>query len=130
MKKLNIMLVDDSTTTTKKMAQMVAEMGHEVIEVAVDGKDAIRKYPTACPDIVTMDITMPNMSGVEATRGILAEHPDALIIIVTSHGQENMVVDSIEAGAKGYILKPIKPEIFEKTIERVFEKYSHAKTNS
>lgn len=129
MKKLKIMIVDDSTTTTKKMAQMVAAMGHEVIEVAVDGKDAIGKYHTACPDIVTMDITMPDMSGVDATRAILAEHPDALIIIVTSHGQENMVVDSIEAGAKGYILKPIKPEIFEKTIERVFEKYSNVKTD-
>ena len=129
MKKLNIMIVDDSRTTIKKMAQMVAEMGHEVIEVALAGKDAIGKYHTARPDIVTMDITLPDMSGVDVTKAILAEHPDALIIIVTSHGQENMVVDSIEAGAKGYILKPIKPEIFEKTIERVFEKYSNVKIN-
>ena len=129
MKKLKIMIVDDSLITIKKMTLMVKEMGHEVVETACNGKDVVEKYPSACPDIVTMDITMPEMNGIDATTAILATHPNAIIIIVTSHGQENMVVDSIEAGAKGYIMKPIQPELLGKTIERVYKKYSKSKVS-
>ena len=70
-----------------------------------------------------MDITMPDMDGIEATRRILATAPSALVVIVTSHGQEQMVMDAIEAGAKGYILKPVKKEKLAETLETVTAKY-------
>jgi two-component system chemotaxis response regulator CheY len=70
-----------------------------------------------------MDITMPDLDGIEATRRIMAVSPDARIVIVTSHGQEQMVMDAIEAGAKGYILKPVKPEKLKETLETVAAKY-------
>jgi two-component system chemotaxis response regulator CheY len=80
-------------------------------------------YPGVNPDVVTMDITMPDMDGIEATRRILSRAPQALIVIVTSHGQEQMVMDAIEAGAKGYILKPVKKEKLAETLETVADKY-------
>ena len=84
---------------------------------------APRAYAAVAPDIVAMDITMPDLDGIEATRRIMAVSPDARIVIVTSHGQEQMVMDAIEAGAKGYILKPVKPEKLKETLETVAAKY-------
>jgi len=72
---------------------------------------------------VAMDITMPDMDGIKATRSILEKFPEALIIMVTSHGQEKMVMDAIDAGAKGYIMKPFTREKLDETIRRVMEKF-------
>ena len=123
MRRLRIMVVDDSGLTVKKMAKLLEELGHEVVHVAGTGQQAVEAYPGVAPDLVTMDITMPDMDGIEATRRILAVHPGACIVIVTSHGQEQMVMDAIEAGAKGYILKPVKQEKLAETLETVAAKY-------
>jgi len=123
MRRLRIMVVDDSGLTVKKMAKLLEELGHEVVHVAGTGQQAVDAYPGVAPDLVTMDITMPDMDGIEATRRILATAPSALVIIVTSHGQEQMVMDAIEAGAKGYILKPVKKEKLVETLETVTAKY-------
>ena len=123
MKPLRIMVVDDSGLTVKKMAKMLEGLGHEVAAVAATGQEAVDAYAAVSPDIVAMDITMPDLDGIEATRRIMAVSPDARIVIVTSHGQEQMVMDAIEAGAKGYILKPVKPEKLKETLETVAAKY-------
>ena len=123
MKPLRIMVVDDSGLTVKKMAKMLEGLGHEVAAVAATGQEAVDAYAAVAPDIVAMDITMPDLDGIEATRRIMAVSPDARIVIVTSHGQEQMVMDAIEAGAKGYILKPVKPEKLKETLETVAAKY-------
>jgi two-component system, chemotaxis family, chemotaxis protein CheY len=123
MRRLRIMVVDDSGLTVKKMVKLLEELGHEVVRVAGTGQQAVEAYPTVAPDLVTMDITMPDMDGIEATRRILAAAPAALVVIVTSHGQEQMVMDAIEAGAKGYILKPVKKEKLAETLETVTAKY-------
>ena len=120
---MRVMVVDDSTITIKKITTMLAEMGHAVVRTARSGTEAIEVYAGCAPDLVTMDITMPELDGIEATRAILERHPQALIVVVTSHGQEQMVLDALDAGAKGYILKPIKKEKFQQTIERVAKKY-------
>jgi two-component system, chemotaxis family, chemotaxis protein CheY len=123
MGRLRIMVVDDSSLTVKKMVKLIEELGHEVVHMAATGQQAVDAYASVTPDLVTMDITMPDMDGIEATRRILAEAPGALVVIVTSHGQEQMVMDAIEAGAKGYILKPVKKEKLAETLETVAAKY-------
>lgn len=123
MKSLNVLVVDDSLITIKKLTQLIEGIGHKVIAYARTGQDALEQYKLTKPDIITMDITMPGMNGIEATKLMLAEDPKALIIMVTSHGQEQMVIDSIEVGAKGYILKPIKSDQLQEAISKVYEKY-------
>lgn len=123
MKSLRILVVDDSGLTVKKMAKLLEELGHQVVGMASTGQQAVDVYAEAAPDVTTMDITMPDMDGIEATRRILAVHPGACIVIVTSHGQEQMVMDAIEAGAKGYILKPVKQEKLAETLATVAAKY-------
>ena len=123
MRSLRILVVDDSGLTVKKMAKLLEELGHQVVAMASTGQQAVDVYAQAAPDVTTMDITMPDMDGIEATRRILAVHPGACIVIVTSHGQEQMVMDAIEAGAKGYILKPVKQEKLAETLETVAAKY-------
>lgn len=123
MRPLRVMIVDDSGLTVKKMAKLLEELGHEVAAVATTGRQAVDEYPNIAPDMVAMDITMPELNGIEATRLIMAADPDARVIIVTSHGQEQMVMDAIEAGAKGYILKPVKLDKLRDTLATVAAKY-------
>jgi len=123
MKSLRILVVDDSGLTVKKMAKLLEDLGHEVAGVATTGQQAVEIFASVAPDVTTMDITMPDLNGIEATRRILADHPRACIVMVTSHGQEQMVMDAIEAGAKGYILKPVKQEKLAETLETVAAKY-------
>jgi two-component system chemotaxis response regulator CheY len=97
---------------------MITELGHEVVRVCKDGEEAARDYPLVKPDLVTMDITMPGMDGVDALKAIRASDPHARCIMVTSHGQEAMVVRAIEAGAMGYVLKPVAKERLAEVIGR------------
>ncbi|MBV1776343.1 response regulator [Burkholderiaceae bacterium DAT-1] len=113
---LRILVVDDSSLTTERISTIIETMGHEVVRVCHTGREAIDAYRELQPDMVTMDITMPDMDGVQATRLIIESFPDAKIIMVTSHGQQKMVLAAIDAGAKGYILKPVKPDKLMSTI--------------
>lgn len=124
MKSLRVMIVDDSALTAKKIGVMLEEAGHIVASVCESGDEAVRTYMDINPDVITMDITMLGMNGIEATKAILEKNQNAIIIMVTAHGQEQMVIDAIDAGAKGYLLKPIKPDSLIETIKKVYEKYS------
>jgi two-component system, chemotaxis family, chemotaxis protein CheY len=115
---LTVMIVDDSLIMIQKLKIMVTELGHEVVRVCKDGDEAVRDYPLVKPDLVTMDITMPGMDGVDAVKAIRAGDPRARCIMVTSHGQEAMVVRAIEAGAVGYVLKPVAKERLAEVIGR------------
>ena len=104
----NILVVDDSLIIVKKLSTLLEKVGYRVVQTAATGRQAIAAYRACMPDVVTMDITMPDMDGIEATRAIISEFPDAKIIMITSHGQEMMVLDALKAGAKGYVLKPFQ----------------------
>ena len=119
------MVVDDSGLTAKKLTKMIEEIGHTVIHTARTGRDAVDAYSKVKPDMITMDITMPDLNGIEATKLIKKQDSKALIIMVTSHGQEQMVIDAIKNGALGYVIKPVKKENLEKHINRVVEKYGN-----
>jgi DNA-binding NarL/FixJ family response regulator len=116
---VRVLIVDDSLLVVRSLSNLLRDLGHDVIKTASSGTMALDAYRECQPDVVTMDITMPDLDGIQATERILAEFPDARIIMVTSHGQEGMVMKSIKAGAKGYILKPIKPDKLREVISRV-----------
>ena len=120
---LNVMVVDDSAITIKKITKLLTESGHKVVCSCDTGLKAVESYGEVKPDMITMDITMPDMDGITATRKIIEKYPEALIIMVTSHGQQAMVLDAIKAGAKGYLLKPIKLEPLKQALDQIIDKY-------
>ncbi len=117
---LNILVVDDSLIIRKTLTTELEKIGHKVIAQAKSGKEAIEVYDKCMPDLVTMDITMPIMSGIEALKAIRKNYKDAQIIMVTSHGEEKLVMDAISSGAKGYILKPINQDKLITVINKIF----------
>ncbi len=121
---IDIMIVDDSSIIRKIFAKNLEEMGFRVTGVAKDGREALSMYDKLKPDLVTMDITMPIMNGLESLKAIRAKDTDAKVIMVTSHGEERLVMEAITSGAKGYILKPITKENIEQAILKVFPKLS------
>lgn len=118
---LRILIVDDSLVTRKLIGQIVDTTGHIVAKEAKDAMEAIEIYKKNYLDIdvITMDIDMPDVSGVVAVKKIIEINKDAKIIMLTSRGQENVVKDSIKAGAIGYLLKPVTVNNFEKAIELI-----------
>lgn len=120
---LNIMVVDDSLIIRKTLSTELEKMGHTIVAKAKSGKEAVNLYREFLPDLVTMDITMPIMSGIDALKEIIKDYKDAKIIMVTSHGEERLVMDAISSGAKGYILKPITKEKIENVIVKVVPEY-------
>lgn len=121
---LKVLIVDDSLIIRKKITKIVEKLGHEVVFTAKDGQEAISSYREHKPDLVTMDITMPDMDGITAVSHIIDEDPNAKIIMVTSHGQEDMVIKSIQKGAVGYMLKPISDDKLAQAIGEVFPEYA------
>ena len=116
---LNIMVVDDSSIIRKTLTIKLENLGHNVVAQAKSGKEAIELYKTHMPDLVTMDITMPIMNGIESLKRIKSKFKDAKIIMVTSHGEEKLVMDAITSGARGYVLKPITEEKINEVIIKV-----------
>src|SRR5450759_89440 len=118
MDSLDILIVDDSPIITRKLGMLLEQLGHKVARTAATGREAIAAYKACRPDVVTMDITMPDMDGIEATRTIMGEFPEAKIVMVTSHGQEKMVLEALRAGAKGYVLKPFQEHKVNEAIQK------------
>lgn len=103
-----VLIVDDAAFMRMMLKDIVVKAGHEVAAEACDGNEALEKYKELTPDLVTMDITMPNCDGLEAVSNITAEFPDAKIIMVSAMGQQGMVLDAIKRGAKDFIVKPFQ----------------------
>ena len=101
-----VLIVDDSSMMRKLIKNIVIKNGYEVVGEATNGKSGVRKYKELRPDIVTMDLVMDEMTGIEALSRILGEDPDANVIMISSMGQDVIVRDAIVLGARDYILKP------------------------
>lgn len=101
-----ILIVDDAKFMRMTLSNILTKANHEVVGETDNGRDAIRLYRELSPDLVTLDITMPEMSGLEALKSIKKEFPQAKVIMCSAMGQQKMVVESIEAGAKDFIVKP------------------------
>jgi DNA-binding NarL/FixJ family response regulator len=116
-----VLIVDDSILMRRNLKILLTEAGHEVVAEAANGIEAYKEYTKWTPDIVTMDITMPVMSGIDAVKKIIASYPDANIIMISALDQRSMVFEAIQNGAKHYILKPITSEKVLGTINEVLE---------
>lgn len=116
-----ILIVDDSRTSRTMLREMLEEMGHDVIGEAADGEAAIVCFKEYCPDIVTLDITMPILDGIDALKQIRKVDPSAKAIMITAAGQKSKIMDAIKAGASDYVVKPIMKEQLSIAIERVMK---------
>ncbi len=115
----NIMIVDDSAIMRRNLKTILLAAGHTVVAEAVHGGQAHLLYRQYQPDLVTMDITMPNVNGIEAVKLIMKDFPDARIVMVSALNQRNMVFEALNLGAKHYILKPINAETVISVINKV-----------
>ena len=113
------LIVDDSVFARKNLARMVETFGGQVIGEAGDGVSAISEYERLMPDIVLMDITMPQMEGIEAVEKIVRDHPSARIVMVSSVGYQENIVAALQRGARHFVQKPVKPEVLYEVIKYV-----------
>jgi len=114
-----ILITDDAMFMRVTLKNLLSNNGYEVVGEAANGKEAVEKYAACHPDLVFMDITMPIMDGIAATRAITTGDPNAKVIMCTAMGQKNMVVEAIQAGAKDFIVKPFKPERVLESIQKL-----------
>ena len=101
-----ILIVDDSRTSRKILRRILEEAGHNIIGEAVNGEEGYLKYQELNPDVVTLDITMPKMDGLEALRLIKKYDADAVAIMITAAGQKEKMILAIKSGASDFISKP------------------------
>lgn len=116
-----ILVVDDAAFMRMMIKDILTKNGYEVIGEAADGNQAIEKYRELQPDLVTMDITMPEMDGITALKEIRKMNPDAKIIMCSAMGQQAMVIDAIQAGAKDFIVKPFQADRVLEAIRKTLE---------
>ncbi|MBE0467730.1 MAG: response regulator [Candidatus Desulforudis sp.] len=114
-----ILVVDDAAFMRMMIKNILTKYGYEVVGEAENGTVAVQMFKELKPDLVTMDITMPEMDGIQCVKAILAQQPEANIVMVSAMGQQAMVMDAIQAGAKDFIVKPFQQERILQAIERV-----------
>ncbi|CAM3077507.1 response regulator [Filibacter tadaridae] len=113
-----ILIVDDAAFMRMMVKDILTKNGFEVVGEAADGAQAVEKYMELKPDLVTMDITMPEMDGITALKKIKEKDPSAMIIMCSAMGQQAMVIDAIQAGAKDFIVKPFQADRVVEAIEK------------
>lgn len=117
-----ILLVDDAPIMRLMLKDILEAQGYEIVGEAENGKQAVELYDELQPDLVTMDIVMPEMNGIEALKAIMGKHPKAVVIMITAMDQRNSLMDVIKAGAFDYILKPLEEERVVSAIGQAFQK--------
>ena len=116
---VKVLIVDDAAFMRNMIKDILEEEGYEIAGEAANGEEAISKYKELRPDVVTMDIVMPLKSGIEAVHEIVSFNKDAKIVMCSALGQESLVMEAIEAGAKDFITKPFKTEKVLETIKKL-----------
>jgi two-component system chemotaxis response regulator CheY len=106
-----VLIVDDAAFMRVSIKNMLTKNGYEVVGEAENGKIALQKYQDLGPDVVTMDITMPEMDGLTSLKKILELDPGANVVMISAMGQESMVREAVLSGAKGFIVKPFKEDV-------------------
>ena len=115
-----ILVVDDAAFMRMMIRDILSEEGY-VIHEAVNGRDAVDKYGECHPDLVTLDITMPEMNGLDALRAIREADGKARVLMVTAMGQQKMIVEALEAGAMDFLVKPFQPSKVLETVKKCLQ---------
>ena len=116
---LKVMIVDDALFMRNMLKDICSRAGFTVVAEADNGEEVVKLYREHRPDLITMDIVMPRRSGIEALQDIMAEDPSARVVMVSALGQDSLVIEAIEAGARDFIVKPFKEERVLDVIRRV-----------
>ena len=117
-----ILIADDASFMRQMIRDIIEPEGYEVVGEAADGVEVIDQFLDLRPDLVMMDIVMPKRSGIDAVKAIKVEDPCATVVMCSALGQEMLVMEAIEAGAKDFIVKPFKPDAVLATLGKVLEK--------
>lgn len=115
----NILIVDDAAFMRMMIKDILTKNGYNVVGEAENGAKAFEKYNELKPDLVLMDITMPEVDGIAALKKIRGADPNALVIMCSAMGQQAMVIESIQAGAKDFIVKPFQPDRVLEAVKKV-----------
>ena len=116
---VSVLVVDDAAFMRLAIKNVLEKSGFKVVADAKNGREGIDKYIEFRPDIVTMDITMPDMTGIDALKKIMEFDPAAKVVMISAMGQERMVKEAIISGAKNFIVKPYKEEHITQTLQKV-----------
>ncbi len=114
-----VLICDDAIFMRTMLADILTQAGYEVIGEAETGVQAVEKYAQLRPDLVTMDIVMPDLGGIDAVRTITQQYPDAKVLMCSAMGQQALVVEAIAAGAKDFVVKPFQPSRVLEAVQRV-----------
>ena len=118
-----ILVVDDSGVMRKKLTMLFTEAGHSVVAEAQSGFEAIKAYARHKPDLVTMDIMMPGMTGIEAVKKIIPAFPDARILMISSLAQKDMIMDALKSGAKNFLVKPFSAQDAKNMVDKILSDF-------
>ena len=119
-----VLIADDASFMRQMIRDIIEPEGFEVVGEASDGVEVIEKFKELHPDMVMMDIVMPKRSGIDAVKAIVEVDPTACVVMCSALGQEALVMEAIQAGAKDFIVKPFKPDSVVTTLARTLEKES------
>lgn len=116
-----VLIVDDTKFMREILKNILKKKELEVVGEAVNGKDAVLKYQELKPDLVTMDIIMPEMDGIEAVKKIMQIDPSARILMCSAMGQQALVIEAIQSGAKDFVIKPFQPARVLEAVDRAMQ---------
>ena len=114
-----VLIVDDAAFMRMMIKDILSKNGYEIAGEAENGKVAVDKYAEVQPDLVLMDITMPEMDGIQALKAIKSANPNAKVIMCSAMGQQAMVIEAIQSGAKDFIVKPFQAERVIEAVKKV-----------
>ena len=117
-----VLIADDASFMRQMIREIIEPEGYEVVCEANNGVEAVERFEEFTPDLVAMDIVMPKRSGIDAVKTILTRYPKARIVMCSALGQETLIMESLNAGALDFIVKPFKPDSVLSTFGRILEK--------
>ncbi|HEX2091449.1 MAG TPA: response regulator [Longimicrobiaceae bacterium] len=114
-----VLICDDAIFMRTMIGDILTQAGFQIVGEAETGVQAVEKYRQLRPDLVTMDIVMPDMGGIDAVREIMKEDPDAKVLMCSAMGQQALVIEAIQAGARDFVVKPFQPSRVLEAVQRV-----------
>ncbi len=114
-----VLICDDAIFMRTMIGDILTQAGFQIVGEAETGLQAVEKYRTLKPDLVTMDIVMPDMGGIDAVREIIKDDPGAKVLMCSAMGQQALVIEAIQAGARDFVVKPFQPSRVLEAVQRV-----------